>query len=74
MRTAVRDLVLVAVGAGIGYIAALHGAQMKRLSDLPKQAEQYYKGHTTEVVVWGILVAVIVYLLATRPRSSRGRK
>jgi len=74
MRTAVRDLVLVAIGAGIGYLAALQSAQVKHLSDLPKRAEEYYRAHSTEVVVWGLLVAVIVYLMATRPRSPRGRK
>ncbi|MGQ9523287.1 MAG: hypothetical protein ACUVTZ_00465 [Armatimonadota bacterium] len=74
MRSAVRDLLLVALGAAIGYVAAPQGTRVRHLSDLPKRAEEYYRGHMTEVVVWGILVAVIVYLLTTRPRSSRGRK
>jgi hypothetical protein len=72
MRVA-RDIVLLLVGAAIGYIMAISG-RLHLPPDLFRRAEAYYRAHSIEVLIWGVLIAIILYLLAGRQKGAKGRR
>ena len=68
-----RDLALLILGGVLGYMVGKTG-RLKVPSNFTTRFEEYYRTHTVELAVLGALVAVIIYLLATRPRGVRSRR
>jgi len=57
----------------LGYMVAKTG-HLKVPTNFTTRFEEYYKTHTVELAVFGALVAIIIYLLATKPRGIKSRR
>ncbi len=75
MRGWPRDLLLVLLGAALGYLAAAQTrvGRARLPQNLPQRAEAYYRTHPNEVVIGGVLVAIILLLLFTRRGGGTAR-
>ncbi|MGC8834167.1 MAG: hypothetical protein ACP5R4_08935 [Armatimonadota bacterium] len=68
-----RDLALLILGGILGYMVG-KTEHLKIPNNLTTRFEEYYRTHTVELAVLGALTAVIIYLLATRPRGIKSRR
>jgi hypothetical protein len=70
-----RDLALLILGGVLGYMVGKTGhLKLKVPTNFTTRFEEYYKTHTVELAVFGALVAIIIYLLATKPRGIKSRR
>lgn len=72
MRRA-NEIVALIVGLVAGYLLGT-GGKVKVPPDATARARSFYAAHSTEVLIWAALVAIILYLLATRPRGTKARR
>jgi hypothetical protein len=76
-KALLHDLILLAVGACLGYFYAIYGRRLGLgLPEIPvasgwvARAQAYQRAHPTEVLVGAVLLGVILYLAFGRGKGG----